>query len=233
MIRRPTNDLLIKPKMSSSGRAAIVVGAISLICVVVYLAYQQGIRSGNSQYANDRELIIQLNESLNKFRAELASSGENLVVAQRHQQIQEEAYKQISSAYASAEQKNRYLGSRLDFYRSIISPEDGQSGPVIQSLEVESDESSITFNVTLVQAIKHKHQVRGNLRVNLYTGETLVASWPGSGPRGINFQYFQQITGVFEGAQLNHDARIRIEFELQDGELIERWFDVATLLEKL
>ena len=229
MIRRPTNDLLIKPKMSVSGRALIVAAALSLICVVIYLSYQQGIRSGNSQYTNDRELIIQLNESLNKNRAELASSEQNLIVAQRHRQIQEEAYKQISSAYASAEQKNRYLGSRLDFYRSIISPEDGQAGPVIQSLEVEADVSNITFDVTLVQAIKHKHQVRGNLRVELYQGETLVAQWPGSGPRSINFQYFQQITGVFEGAQLNEGARIRVDFELQGRDSIERWFDVDSL----
>ena len=229
MIRRRTNDLSIKPKMSSSGRAAIFAGAFSLICVVLYLAYQQGIRDGDSQYTNDRELIIQLNESLNQLRDNLASSDQNLVIAQRHQQIQEEAYKQISAGYASAEEKNRYLGTRLDFYRSIISPEDGQAGPVIQSLEVEADESNITFDVTLVQAIKHKHQVRGNLRVELYDGENLVARWPGSGPRNINFQYFEQITGVFEGAQLNDDARIRVEFELQDGESIERWFDVDVL----
>lgn len=229
MIRRRTNDLSIKPKMSSSGRSAILAGAFSLICVVLYLAYQQGIRDGNSQYTNDRELIAQLNQSLNKLGDELASSDQNLVVAQRHQQIQEEAYKQISAGYASAEEKNRYLGTRLDFYRSIISPEDGQAGPVIQSLEVKADEFNITFDVTLVQAIKHKHQVRGNLRVELHDGETSVARWPGSGPRSINFQYFEQITGVFEGAHLDDDARIRVEFELQGGESIERWFDVAAL----
>jgi hypothetical protein len=229
MIRRRTNDLSIKPKMSSSRRAAILAGAFSLICVALYLAYQQGVRDGNSQYTNDRELIVQLNESLNKFRDDLASSDQNLVVAQRHQQIQEEAYKQISAGYASAEEKNRYLGTRLDFYRSIISPEDGNAGPVIQSLDVEADESNITFDVTLVQAIKHKHQVRGNLSVELYDGEALIARWPGSGSRSINFQYFEQITGVFDGAQLDDDARIRVKFELQAGESIERWFDVAAL----
>ncbi|MFT4630521.1 MAG: hypothetical protein ACI9WC_001991 [Arenicella sp.] len=229
MIRRRTNDLSIKPKISSSRRAAIIASALALVCVVVYLSYQQGIRSGNTQYADDRELITQLNESLNEFRDKLASSEQNLVVAQRHKQIQEEAYKQISDGYASAEEKNRYLGSRLDFYRSIISPEDGQAGPVIQSLKVEADESNIKFDVTLVQAIKHKHQVRGNLRVELYSGEELVAQWPDPRPRSINFQYFEQITGVLEGVKLSDNARIRVEFELQDGQSIERWFDVGEL----
>jgi hypothetical protein len=229
MIRRRTNDLSIKPKMSSSRRAAILASVLALMCVVVYLVYQQGIRSGNAQYADDHELITQLNESLNEFHAKLAISETNLVVAQRHKQIQEEAYKQISAGYASAEEKNRYLGSRLDFYRSIISPEDGQAGPVIQSLKVEAIESNINFDVTLVQAIKHKHQVRGNLRVELYSGEALVARWPDSRPRSINFQYFEQISGVYEGAKLNDNARIRVEFELQDGQSIERWFDVGEL----
>ena len=51
------------------------------------------------------------------------------------------------------------LGSRLDFYRSIISPEDGQSGPAIQDLEPTYENGVLSFDVTLVQAIKHKHQV--------------------------------------------------------------------------
>ena len=81
--------------------------------------------------------------------------------------------------------------------------------------------------MTLVQAIKHKHQVRGNLRLELYDGTRLVKNWPNSSPRSINFQYFQQISGVIEAAQLNENARMRVELSLQSGEVIERWFDVG------
>ena len=176
----------------------------------------------------DRNTIEQLNSTIAKLRGELNTSQEQLVIAQRHQQIQEEAYKQINAAYTASEQKNRYLGSRLDFYRSIISPEDGQTGPAIQALVAKQEGSDIAFDVTLVQAIKHKHQVCGNLRVELYMDEQLVGQWPASNPRSVNFQYFQQVSGVIEAVELNDNARMRVEFTLQDGEPIERWFDLSS-----
>lgn len=232
MIRKSTNEIFIKPKMSSTWRWAIILAGSALLLVVIYLSYLQGINSGNSQYAEDRALIAQLSQSVEDLRSDLASSEENLIVAQRHRQIQEEAYKQISSAYASAEQKNRYLGSRLDFYRSIISPQDGQSGPVIQALETSVEDDGISFNVTLVQAIKHKHQVRGNLRVELYHGQIKAASWPVNNARNINFQYFQQIPGVFENVEIKSDTRVKVTMQVQDAELLERWFDIEAEVEQ-
>jgi len=227
MIRKSTNELLIKPKVSPPARIAALTAAILLTALVIFFAYNQGIKSGHLQYEQDRDLIKQLNSNIVDLRQDLSDSEQNLIVAERHKQIQEEAYKQISAAYASSEQKNRYLGSRLDFYRSIISPEDGQTGPAIQSLEMREESSNVMFDVTLVQAIKHKHQVRGNLRVSLYAGDELLGEWPESGPRSINFQYFQQISGVIESATLSENARMKAELQLQDGELIERWFSVT------
>lgn len=226
MIRKSTNELSIKPKMAPGLRTAMIAGIIVLLAVALYVSYQFGVKSGHNQYDRDRQMIGQLNNSITELRGQLAESEENLIIAQRHQQIQEEAYKQISTAYAGSEQKNRYLGSRLDFYRSIISPEDGQSGPAIQSLEASNQEGNVSFNVTLVQAIKHKHQVRGALRVQLFQGEEMIGQWPENSTRSINFQYFQQISGVIDGVQLSENAKMKAELVLQDGQEIVRWFDV-------
>ena len=226
MIRNSTNNISIRPKVSKRVRFSIWLAAIAALTVALYIAYDLGIKSGHTQLNQDQDMIIQFNDNISNLRAQLGTSQEELIIAQRHRQIQEEAYKQISAAYASSEQKNRYLGSRLDFYRSIISPQDGQSGPVIQALETNYVDGKLTFDVTLVQAIKHKHQVRGNLRVELYNGETSIGLWPGSSTRSISFQYFLQLSGVIEAAKLGEAARIRVELKLQDGTLVQRWFDV-------
>lgn len=229
MIRKSTNDLSIRPKMSRTVAMTIVVGGLLALCVGLYLAHDFGVRSGHAKYQEDQILIKQLNESISSLRSELSTAEEGLIFSQRQQQIQEEAYKQISQAYANSEQKNSVLGSRLDFYRSIISPEDGQAGPAVQALESSYAEGVLSFDVTLVQAIKHKHQVRGNLKVTLFEGDAATGQWPASSSRSVNFQYFQQISGTIESEQMVENAKLKVELDLQSGEKIERWFNLAEI----
>jgi len=227
MLRKSTNQISIKPKVSAGVKLAILMASSIVLVLALYLTYDAGINSGNQQLVQDHEMIERLNETILNLETDITTSQQELIVAQRHQQIQEEAYKQISSAYSGAEKKNRYLGSRLDFYRSIISPEDGQAGPSIQSAEVTQNGENISFEVVLVQAIKHKHQIRGNIKIDIYDGQKLLGKWPTTNARNINFQYFQQISGVIEATQLSDNARMRVELQIQGGEKIERWFDIS------
>ncbi len=226
MLRRSTNDLSIRPKMSRTAFMAAVIGGIFAILLGLYLAYSQGFTVGHHRLEQDAQSIGQLNETIQQLQKELSVANQGLSFAQRQQQIQEEAYKQMSKAYANSEQKNRVLGSRLDFYRSIISPEDGQSGPAIQALDHRYQDGLLSFDITLVQAIKHKHQVRGSLKATLYENDTATGQWPSSSTRSVNYQYFQQVSGAIERPDLSNAARIKIELQLQSGESLERWFAV-------
>ncbi len=227
MIRNSTNEISIKPKMSSTMRLALIAGVIVLFAVGIYAAYSAGVQSGNDRLDQDRLMISQLNNTIVGLRDDLSQAEALMITAQRQQQIQEEAYRQISRAYAGSEQKNAYLGSRLDFYRSIISPEDGQSGPAIHAAEVSMEENRASFDITLVQSIKHKHQVRGTLRVALYDGDQPLGQWPENSTRSVNYQYFLQVSGAIEMAKLPENARLKVELSVQDGETLERWFDLT------
>lgn len=227
MLRRSTNDLSIRPKMSSSAVMSLIVGALFVFFASLYFAYNQGVKNGHARFENDQASLTQLNEELARLKLDLSKADESLIFAQRQKQIQEEAYKQINKAYANSEQKNAVLGSRLDFYRSIISPEDGQTGPAIQALTHVFDAGNLSFDITLVQAIKHKHQVRGNLVVTLYENDAATGRWPANSPRSVNYQYFQQVSGVISKTALTDDAKIKVELELQDGKKLERWFKLA------
>ncbi len=210
--------------MSRSTFMVLLVGGLFGLFALMYFVYDKGVRSGHAKYEQDQALVAQLNQSIGEVRQNLSVAEENLIISKRQQQIQEEAYKQMSKAYANSEQKNSVLGSRLDFYRSIISPEDGQSGPAIQELKHVFADGKLNFDITLVQAIKHKHQVRGNLRVTLYESELVSAQWPLSSDRSVNYQYFQQVSGSIEKPELAEDAKLKVELTLQDGTKLERSF---------
>ncbi len=228
MIRNSTNQISIKPRVSASTKLVLALISLLAILLVTYFSYNFGKQSGNDQYQQDAVLITQLNSTISEQKKELQEFEQQMIFAERQKQIQEEAYKQMSAAYASSEQKNRYLGSRLDFYRSIISPEGGQSGPAIQALDYRSENTesgaNIAFDLTLVQAIKHKVNVTGNLILELYNGGQKIGKWPETGSRSINYQYFQQISGVFESVAELDNANIKATLNLQDGTTIERSF---------
>jgi len=233
MLRKSTNDLSIKPKMSRNTVMVLLIVGLFLLFTVVYFAYTHGVRSGHDRFEQDQAMIGQLNETITNLRVDLTASEEGLIFSKRQLQIQEEAYKQMSKAYANSEQKNSVLGSRLDFYRSIISPEDGQSGPAIQDLKHSYEEGVLAFDITLVQAIKHKHQVRGNLRVTLFENDSATAQWPLSSDRSISYQYFKQVSGSIDKPSLTDDAKIKVEFTMKDGKLLERWFKVAATIDNI
>ncbi len=229
MIRRPTNDLSIKPKMSSNIiMVSVVLGLLVLFCGL-YFTYNQGVEKGHSRFESDQQIIDQLNAELAQIKLDLTKAQESLTFAQRQQQIQEEAYKQITKAYANSEQKNAVLGSRLDFYRSIISPESGQRGPAIQDVKFNFSQGELNFDVTLVQAIKHSHQVRGNLIVTLYENDSATGRWPANSPRSVSYQYFQQVSGSIPKGDLTENAKLKVEFEVQEGETLVQWVNVAQL----
>ena len=228
MIRNSTNDLSIRPKMSRSTFMALIVGGVFCTFVALYFAYSQGVVAGHKRFEEDKALVQQLNGTIDGLRQDLKVAEEGLIFAERQKQIQEEAYNQMSMAYANSEQKNQVLGSRLDFYRSIISPEDGQSGPSIQAVSHRYADDALAFDITLVQAIKHKHQVRGNLRVTLFENDIAVAQWPSANSRSVSYQYFQQISGSIDRPGLLENAKLKVELELQDGANLEQWVKVST-----
>jgi len=230
MLRKSTNDLSIRPKMSRNTVMILLIGGAFLLFTLVYFVYDYGVRSGHDRYQQDQAMIDQLNETITGLRLDLSVSQEGLIFSKRQLQIQEEAYNQMSKAYANSEQKNSVLGSRLDFYRSIISPEDGQSGPAIQELKQSFGDGKLSFDITLVQAIKHKHQVRGSLRVTLFENDVATAQWPVSSERSVSYQYFKQVSGSIDKQSLADNAKLKVELGLQDGETLQRWFKVSNAI---
>ncbi len=221
--------------MARRTKVQIVVTAIFALSAALYGAYWFGLYSGSAQYGSHRTQEKALRKEISDLNEQLGRAQDDLIYAERQMQIQEEAYKQISLAYANSEQKNQVLGSTLDFYRSIISPEDNQSGPAIQALDHTVQDGRIGFNVTLVQAIKHKLQIRGQLRVQAYLDEQLIGQWPGAIGRSVSYQYFTRVSGAIDAPEITPETapriRLTVTLERPDGESLSRTFplDAGTI----
>lgn len=226
MIRKPTSDLTIRPKVSPVMVMALVVIGAFFYFASLYWVHGLGARSANESYDDDKALIAELQADVTRLTNESAQVRETLVFAQRQQQIQEEAYKQMSKAYSNSEQKNAVLVSRLSFYRSILSPQDGQSGPVIHSITHQLENDVLSFDITLVQAIDHKENVQGKLVVELHQGGKMFARWPTNSARSVAYQYFQQVSGTIEQVKIVPDSKLKVSLTLKEGGVLERWFDL-------
>ena len=230
MIRRSTNELSIKPKMARSTKIKLCVVAAALLAAALYGAYWYGIYSSDSGFKADKLSLESLRAEIVNLELKLKKAEDDLIFAERQKQIQEEAFKQISAAYANSERKNRELVSNLDFYRSIISPENNQSGAAIQKLEHSLTEGQVSFDVTLVQAIKHKSQIRGQLRVQAYLEDELVGQWPSASGRSVSYQYFTRVSGAIDSDKILPESeekmRLLVTLDRADGDPLTRWFDL-------
>ena len=230
MIRRSTNELSIKPKMARTTQVQLYLVGLVLIASALYGAFWYGGYSSDSGFKADKLSLESLREEISDLEQKLKTAEDDLIFAERQKQIQEEAYKQISAAYANSERKNRELVSNLDFYRSIISPENNQSGAAIQNLEHSLSQGQINFDVTLVQAIKHKSQIRGQLRVQAYLADELVGQWPSASGRSVSYQYFTRVSGTIDSPRILPESedkiRLLVTLDRADGEPLTRWFDL-------
>jgi len=168
MIRQATNKVTIRPQVSLKYKLMFAGVALLVLIGSLYASYHIGLKSGHTKYDNDQALIAKLIQEKEGLAQQKLGLAGDVAAANREMQIHDEAYLQMSNAYESAENKNRYLESRLDFYRSIVSPEGGQVGPVIQHFEHSWNQEGVEFQLTLIQSVKHKHQVRGQVLVELY-----------------------------------------------------------------
>ena len=79
---------------------ALVVAALLGLFLVAYFSYSAGVKKGYGQSQTDILLVNQLNSNVAGLKEELNKTQEQLIFAQRQHQIQEEAYRQLSKAYA-------------------------------------------------------------------------------------------------------------------------------------
>ncbi|MBS1269921.1 MAG: Chromosome partition protein Smc [Gammaproteobacteria bacterium] len=249
---RTTNDLIIKPRLTSTVRLAVAVAGIALIAGAALVGYWGGraamydkLESRNQQIDTlgkrlhegrtlRRNLETQLDNTRRKLDAthrQLAKTKSSLTKVTGQLQIDNSAYKELRRELEASTQEIAELGSELKFYRSIISPADGRSGVRIQDFNVQPTDSEYEYRyrLTLIQALEQKDPVKGIVRFEIAgseEGTSRIIRSPG-GPQqhiSVEFKYFQNFAGTFSLPAEFIPAEIQVIFEADDNAVVQRLY---------
>jgi len=175
---------------------------LAAISVGGYLTYELGrMHAGYSIVDSTAEQEL-LNAEIVALQREIVTLKEEIALQQTHREIDQEAYNSVETSLAELQQKIQEQRDAIEFYRGIMSPEDGGRGLRVQAVKLSrgQEEREFKVRVVLVQVMQHDRAVKGDVAFTLegaqdgvatsYTLEQLVpadedSSWP------FSFRYFQ------------------------------------------
>lgn len=176
-----------------------VLGAIA---VGGYLTYELGRMHAGYNIVDSTAEQELLNAEIVALQRQIVALKEEIALQQTHREIDQEAYDSVETSLAELQQKIQEQRDAIEFYRGIMSPEDGGRGLRVQAVKLSrgQEEREFKVRVVLVQVMQHDRAVKGNVAFTLegaqdgvatsYTLEQLVpaeedSSWP------FSFRYFQ------------------------------------------
>lgn len=256
MLRKATDQLVIKPRLSSTTRLLITVAAIIVIAGASIGGYLSGRGAVQVQLDSRAQEIERLHEVLQEtrqdrdglesdldgareklaeMRRKLDETRSNLTKVTRQLQIDQTAYSELREQLQESNQQITRLASELQFYRSIISPSDGESGVKVQELQLEPAEADreYRYRVTLIQALDHENAVNGVVRFEIEgtrQGEGHSVNIPADGDDLIaaKFKYFQNLAGTFTLPEGFTPTGIRVIFQTDNSGTVDRDFPWPT-----
>lgn len=159
-------------------------------------------------------------------QAEIVALKEQIALLETHRDIDRAAYKDVESSLGGLQRKIQEQRDAIEFYRGIISPEDGGRGLRVQDLKLvkAADPRLYNLRLVLVQVKQHDRSVRGDVEFSIegqqggeartYSLEELLpengdSNWP------FAFRYFQDfdrqllLPEGFEPERINIEVKSR------------------------
>lgn len=250
MLRKATDQLVIKPRLSSTTRLLIAVAAVIIVAGASLAGYLGGRGAVQMQLDSRAREIDRLHEALQEtreqrafldteldaardkleeMRSKLDETRSSLTKVTRQLQIDQTAYRELRQQLEESNEQINRLGSELKFYRSIISPSDGESGVKVQELRLDptGTDRQYRYRLTLIQALDHENTVSGVVRFEIEGSQqdgSRTVSIPKQGDDTINaeFKYFRNLAGTFTLPEGFLPTGIKVIFERDEGGSVER-----------
>lgn len=177
-------------------------GLVLAVLLGAYLTFEFGrIQAGY----NVVDAVAEKQALIGEIRAlerETERLNEEIALLETHRDIDREAYKDVEASLADLQRKIQEQRDAIEFYRGIISPEDGGRGLRVQDLRLAKtgEEGRYNLRLVLVQVKQHDRTVKGNVELSVegeldgvattVTLDDLVpededSDWP------FSFRYFQ------------------------------------------
>lgn len=200
------DDLIIERRSQGSRLFRFLFSVLLLVAVAV-----GGYFSG---YANSRHQIKTLKTErdslatdLGNSRASVAGLREQLAIFEKGDEIDRRTSEDLRETVTVLGLTVTRLEEEVAFYKGIMSPEEGEEGLKIHSVDITPTDnpSEYNYSVTLAQVKTNSNVVRGRVLLSVtgvQNGETMTLTLQSlsdeadsNGPE-YKFRYYQEITGV-------------------------------------
>ncbi len=181
------------------GFRAVIAG---IALTAIYLSFELGrIQAGHNivDVAAERQAF---NDEISGLENTIRELKEEVARLETLKEIDAQAYRDVESSLTDLQAKIQEQRDAIEFYRGIVSPEDGGRGLRVQEMTLTSGRDERVFNLrlVLVQAMRHDRRVSGDVVLRIsgedddgvktysYTElktETADSAWP------FSFRYFQ------------------------------------------
>ena len=187
-----------------SGMSSWTLRAAAIAALVLggYLIFELGRIQGGYSIVDATAQSRAYREQMIAREQEIVSLREEIALQETHREIEREAYDQVEANLIELQQKIQEQRDAIEFYRGIMSPEDGGRGLRVQGVKLSrgAEEREYVVRLVLVQVMQHDRAVKGDVDLVLegdengvakaYTLKELVpadedSSWP------FQFRYFQ------------------------------------------
>ncbi|MEM9209460.1 MAG: DUF6776 family protein [Pseudomonadota bacterium] len=167
-----------------------------------YLAFELGRIQGGYSLVEASAEASDYRANIDALQQQVVSLKEEIALQETHREVERQAYSDVESNLVALQQKIQEQRDAIEFYRGIMSPEDGGRGLRVQGVKLSrgADEREYVVRLVLVQLLKHDRSVKGDVDLVLegaqdgelasYSLEELVpadedSAWP------FQFRYFQ------------------------------------------
>jgi hypothetical protein len=224
-------QLVIRPKRSKKKRIVVAIFYLIIFLLSVYATYYLGYKSGT--IGNETRIIAlaELEEKYSELKQKNAELTFELAKLEQYKEVQKAAYSELEKTYETVEGKNEFLNRRVNFYRSILSPEDGVSGLRVHAVKLtERSNSKVDFEITLVQSINHERKIKVNILVELFDSKKAADSlddWKSSSDTLV-FSYSKVVRGSLrlDSSLRNKFVKITVTPENDSSKQLVEWHKI-------
>lgn len=178
----------------------VLAGAVVLALLLCFGLYELGQRSGGHSVFRGDARRQALRAEVARLEAENQHLKEELARAHTSMEVDREAQARITDSLAGSEARVAELTDELEFYRRIVSPQEGRAGLRVQAFEVTRGDiaNSYRLKLLLVQSPQRSGRAQGQLDLSLrgtLGGEetSLTLEQVAAEPTAFEFLYFQDV----------------------------------------
>ena len=217
------DSLKILPVIGLQKRLQLELAGVMVTVALVISSFYFGKYQSGSNELLYRDRVAELEMEMESFE----QHKEILALAQGQLQITQEAYGGLKDSLVQCDANIVSVRHELAFYRSIISPDDGDSGLKIHDVQLDKiEDGSFSATLVLLQSIEHDDVAGGSVRLEVVSEDgNVIGRWPETASRRFDLRYFEKVTGRLELPAEASAERIHVIVD-PDGQSddIDRWF---------